>query len=147
MQPLVRDALRGPNHARQPRGRSGDAKRRPNVKTQRRLAAVCWSALFGPSPREATITINAYQSSTPVRVLAIVARFEAGQNELLSPDLVSGSSWILPVIFVPLGEVGVNGFFAFLYRLVIAVMDHSLCHTTEHRFYDVEKLGRRGKWG
>jgi hypothetical protein len=30
VQPLVRDALRVPNHAREPRGRSGDAKRRPN---------------------------------------------------------------------------------------------------------------------
>jgi hypothetical protein len=31
VQPLVRDALRVSNHARQPRGRSGDAKRPPNA--------------------------------------------------------------------------------------------------------------------
>ena len=86
------------------------------------------------------------RSSTPVGVLAIVARFEAGLNYFASPNLISGSSGISPVIFVPLGEVGVNGFFALFNRLVIAVMDHGLCHTAEHRFDDVQKLGRGWKW-
>jgi hypothetical protein len=75
------------------------------------------------------------------RILAVIGRFEDRRDTFFSPNLISCPFWVRGVILVTLKEVAVNASLAFLDGPVVAVVDDSSCHPTEHRLDNVQELG------
>ncbi len=73
-------------------------------------------------------------------VFAVVAPAKLWGYEFITPDLATRSLGVLAKMLVSFGKVPVNRGLCFVHGLIIAVMDHSLGHSTEHGLDNIQEL-------
>src|SRR5258708_6809604 len=81
-----------------------------------------------------------------MRILAIVAIREVWRHALVAPDALAGAPGVILELLVAISKVTINRGARGVDRRVIAIVDYSSRHTTEHRLDDVEELGARREW-
>ncbi len=83
-------------------------------------------------------------SSAVLRIFAIMANRELARYALVSPDFLARSFRVLRKLFIPFGEIFVDGILRHFQRRKIAVVNDCPSHTTEYRFDDIQEL--RARW-
>ncbi len=73
-------------------------------------------------------------------ILAIVCFGESGGFALLAPDLLSGSSGMLPKVRVPFFKVSIDRCLRVIECLVVTVVDDRASHPAEDGFNHIEEL-------
>ena len=76
-----------------------------------------------------------------MRILAVVAIRERWRDALVAPDGFAGAPGVVAELLVAIGKISINRYARRVDRWVIAVVDYSSRHTTEHGLDDVEELG------